>query len=1066
MERVTAVRQEGNPVSDHKPVVADIKLHLGMARGRGFFRVNNQILSVPGVNLWVSNHMSSWESTRPLFSSTAEWFDGGIAISSGVLDVISRILAKSRNKEEADCKRKVEEAEDRMGGHPISTMVWAAERERRMADWDVLQEGKQKRWSDLLKEKGIEVHDKMSKETFRKLLPSRNQQQMIALKHPFDESAPPACTAAGMLQYASLYYKDILTTRRPLNNVNSDLSRESNMWEDTTARLGTSAKLDLDRPLTLEELTQTLKSMAKGKSPGVDGLTVEFYVANWRVFGPLLVELYNEILVGGRLGRGMTHGVIVVLFKKGDKAEVRNCRPISLLNVSYKILAKSLARRLSKFLPDLVEKDQGAFVQGRSIFNNIVMAVETLEVVQKENLDVAVLLLDLEKAYDKVGLTTLRRMGFGENFCAWIIAMYTHASSAVMINGHLSEPFPLTRSLRQGCPLAPLVFVLQMEVLLNKIRQHSDIRGLQLHNGEDCRVKALADDLFAVSKNTAGSPTALKTKMEGGTGPGIPSSAGRYIPPSRRTPGQQQEGMGRGAASNAARSSAPPIQSRSQQGAEDRVQESVSRCYDEGICPNELGLGEVVEDEEGGRFVVDETVDIIKENWLKEITVILIFQEEARNLSRQVKEDLIRAYEDGWMSQQIFDPDTRRGRIRFEGQNVVSYVAKAKEVADWMLRSKEAKLKLGNKEYLTIFKPWMPRQELRDMKLQDAEKNLWIVALRVQLDAYYYLGEAVGGMFGEVLEMHPPEYDRTRPKLMNVKMDMHPYARFNVDDVLVIESPKGPPVNHHQHELQIQAYNTFPDYPKPRYPSSSYDWRELAQHQVQQGTGMLEQAGQNAMGETGCSLGGDRQHGLMRQRRRNGKTWRTWVEEETRRQDVITRSEADRLRNQDRVAKRWGDECDGGHGRDDPPSAAPVIDIQVELSKTSISSQSRVRMESEKEEESLSRELSSSSMESSAHSRLQQREERGATLRQQLDRNKRSNLIHKDQAETVRRRIVLLVCMQARDGTYFLALWSADGRPYIPSEKVERAPTHSVILQKTRSLYKEHSPIRVYPSLQ
>ncbi|GBG89037.1 hypothetical protein CBR_g48645 [Chara braunii] len=450
MEKVTRVRQVGNPVSDHKPVIEVIRLHLGVERGRGFFRVNSQILEVPGVNQWVSDHMSCWDSTKPFFDSTAEWLDRRIAITSGVLDVVSRILARTRNKREADCRRRVKEAEDRMEGHPILVLVWAAERKRRMAEWDALQEGKQNRWSDLLKEKGIETHDKMSKETFQKLLPSRNAQQMITLKHPFDGSAPLACTATGMLKYARMYYEDILTTRRPMDDLNTDLSEASDMWEDTTVRLQTTAKLDLDRPLTLEELTQTVKSMAKGKSPRVDGLTVEFYTANWGVFGPLLVDLYNGVLEGSRLGKGMTHEVIAVLFKKGDKSEVRNWQPISLLNVSYKILAKSLARRLSKYLPDLVERDQGAFVQGRSIFNNIVTAIEMLEVVQKENLDVAVLLLDLEKAYDKVGwtfvLTTLRRMGFGNNFCAWIIAMYTHASSAIMINGHLSAPFPLTRS--------------------------------------------------------------------------------------------------------------------------------------------------------------------------------------------------------------------------------------------------------------------------------------------------------------------------------------------------------------------------------------------------------------------------------------------------------------------------------------------------------------------------------------------------------------------------------------------------------------------------------------------
>ncbi|GBG87257.1 hypothetical protein CBR_g45317 [Chara braunii] len=514
LDRVTSIREASQTLSDHKPVVDEIRLHLGMERGKGFFRLNSQVLQVPRVSEWVADHMTKCENARPHFDSTADWLDGGIAITSRVLDAVSRILARERNKKEAESKRRVEEAEERMEGHPISAMVWAAERVKRLEEWDNFQIDKQRWWINLLQDKGIVTHDKMTKETFQKLLPSRAQHQMVELKHPFNEPAPTACSTAGMLQYARLYYEDVLSTRRPQDGVDSDLSTSSDMWDSTAVQLCTTARLDLDRPLSLEEVTQTLKTMARGKSPGVDGLTVEFYAANWGAFGESLVTLYNEVTIGGKLGTGMTHGVISVLFKKGDKAEVRNWRPISLLNVSYKILAKSLARRLSKHLPDLVEKDQGAFVQGRSIFNNIVTAIEALEIVQSENPEMAVLLLDLEKAYDKVGwafvLTTLRRMGFGRNSCAWIIAMYTFSTSAVMINGHLSTPFALTRSLRQGCPLAPLVFILQLEVLLNKIRKNRVIKGLRLHNGEECKVKALADDLFVLSENSKDSLSTLK----------------------------------------------------------------------------------------------------------------------------------------------------------------------------------------------------------------------------------------------------------------------------------------------------------------------------------------------------------------------------------------------------------------------------------------------------------------------------------------------------------------------------------------------------------------------------
>ncbi|GBG66302.1 hypothetical protein CBR_g58793 [Chara braunii] len=94
-------------------------------------------------------------------------------------------------------------------------------------------------------------------------------------------------------------------------------------------------------------------------------------------------------------------------------------------------------------------------------------------------------------------------------------------------------------------------------------------------------------------------------------------------------------------------------------------------------------------------------------------------------------------------------------------------------------------------EYVVSFKPWLPLQELREVRLQEAEVKFWIMALRVPIDAYYYLRSAVQGIFGEVVQMYPPEYDRSRPKLMNVKLELSPDARHNVEDVLTIEGPTG-----------------------------------------------------------------------------------------------------------------------------------------------------------------------------------------------------------------------------------------------------------------------------------
>ncbi|GBG72293.1 hypothetical protein CBR_g11221 [Chara braunii] len=255
--------------------------------------------------------------------------------------------------------------------------------------------------------------------------------------------------------------------------------------------------------------------------------------------------------------------------------------------------------------------------------------------------------------------------------------------------------------------------------------------------------------------------------MQGHTKVGRSTQQRPYIPPHR----EAREG------SNNGREGRRDVQ----------LREAVEKCYDEGVSPEGGNLGDVVEDEGGRRFVVNREVDAIKEQWLKERTTIIIFQEGAKSL----KEDLIRAFEDDRMTRRLFNPNVKRGRIVFEGANVKSYVANAREVTRWLIRERVAKIKLGEEEFQVAFKPWMTRQELKELKIHEAESNFWVMALRVQLDAYLYLKDVVEAMFGKVLSTHPPEFDRTRPKLMNVKFDMGPEARFRVEDHVEIESPRG-----------------------------------------------------------------------------------------------------------------------------------------------------------------------------------------------------------------------------------------------------------------------------------
>ncbi|GBG83590.1 hypothetical protein CBR_g37311 [Chara braunii] len=215
---------------------------------------------------------------------------------------------------------------------------------------------------------------------------------MKELTHPFCNSEPVASRPLDLCKYAAFYYQDILTSRRPEEGADTNLATNSSHWQNLKARLPQHGRLDLDKPITEEEVRTTLSTMAKGKVPGDDGLPVEFYSIFWQSIGKDLVRIYNEVLIGGKLPKNACNGIISVLYKKGDKSEIRNWRPISLLNVAYKILAKILARRVAQYLSDVILDDQAAFVKGRSIFINIITAIEAMEMVQEDNLDYAILL--------------------------------------------------------------------------------------------------------------------------------------------------------------------------------------------------------------------------------------------------------------------------------------------------------------------------------------------------------------------------------------------------------------------------------------------------------------------------------------------------------------------------------------------------------------------------------------------------------------------------------------------------------------------------------------------------
>ena len=131
--------------------------------------------------------------------------------------------------------------------------------------------------------------------------------------------------------------------------------------------------------MTLDEMTFALKKMNSNKAPGPDGLSVEFYVKFWDRLGPYLCRVLNACYQAGEMCESMKTSNTRVIFKKGDRKDLKNWRPISLLNVDYKICSKVLSLRLSKVLEFIADPDQTCSVPGRKITSNLHILRDVLD---------------------------------------------------------------------------------------------------------------------------------------------------------------------------------------------------------------------------------------------------------------------------------------------------------------------------------------------------------------------------------------------------------------------------------------------------------------------------------------------------------------------------------------------------------------------------------------------------------------------------------------------------------------------------------------------------------------
>jgi hypothetical protein len=268
-------------------------------------------------------------------------------------------------------------------------------------------------------------------------------------------------------------------------------AKEDNLEPDIVLGLMNACVTDemnakLCAPFTEKEISDALFQIGPLKAPGPDGFPARFLQRNWGLLKVDVIRAVQRFFEEGIMPDDVNNTAIVLVPKKNDPTELKDFRPISLCNVLFKVVSKCLVNRLRPILEDIISPTQSAFIPGRMITDNALIAFECIHAIQSNSRDRAgfcAYKLDMAKAYDRVDWRFLEgamaKLGFHRSWIQWVMQCVTTVRYSIRLNGQSLDTFAPTRGLRQGNPLSPYLFLLVADGLSRLIQHEVDSGALQ-----------------------------------------------------------------------------------------------------------------------------------------------------------------------------------------------------------------------------------------------------------------------------------------------------------------------------------------------------------------------------------------------------------------------------------------------------------------------------------------------------------------------------------------------------------------------------------------------------------
>jgi hypothetical protein len=277
--------------------------------------------------------------------------------------------------------------------------------------------------------------------------------------------------------------------------------RRTDLFEDAT-----QYKIK-DTEITLDELNEVIRLLKCNKAPGPDTITAELIKWCDEEVRQHILKCYNAMYMSNHYYDSLNKASIASIYKNGNPMKLENYCPIALLQTFYKIYASVLKNRLVAGIDPWIYKTQYGFRQNKSTSHAMFIARRLLDIAERGGTNITLVLLDWEKAFDKINqdklLEVLQRMNTPPNALNAIRQIYNKAQFRVCSRAGKSEYREQKSGIRQGCPLSPYLFTIVMTAMMKDIKQRlSTPKQLEPIQGIEYAEIMFADDTLLLGTHT------------------------------------------------------------------------------------------------------------------------------------------------------------------------------------------------------------------------------------------------------------------------------------------------------------------------------------------------------------------------------------------------------------------------------------------------------------------------------------------------------------------------------------------------------------------------------------